>query len=235
MPCFHAHKTNSQDTRLPRQIRPNPHPMQIGSKPQERVIAGPVFRFFVHQMKKCSPEIQVWQCKLHHSKAAAPSAPDSRIQSKLFPMLQSDDHDFQIPPSPSRADHRSSLPLISIWKCTRTHGSYASGAPYSSSSASTGTPGRCFDWRMVSEVRTLATLGAGVSFSVRKLWKVERSGATHFRMKSISPLSMWHSRTSGQLSTSASNALRSASAWLCSPTMAKTVTSKPSDLPSRSA
>ena len=37
-----------------------------------------------------------------------------------------------------------------------------------------------------------------VNCSVRKFWNVDRSGATHFRMKSISPFSMWHSRTSGQ-------------------------------------
>ncbi len=89
----------------------------------------------------------------------------------------------------------------------------------------TGTPGSTLALRMVSEVFTLATFFAAVSFSVRKLWNSERSWATHFKMKSISPFSMWHSRTMGQEATSCSKALRSASAWLCKPTMANTVTS----------
>jgi hypothetical protein len=40
--------------------------------------------------------------------------------------------------------------------------------------------------RSVSEVFTLGTLGAAVSFST-KAWNVFRSGATHFKTKSISP------------------------------------------------
>ena len=50
--------------------------------------------------------------------------------------------------------------------------------------------------RSVSEVLTLRTCGAAVS-SATKAWKVFRSGATHLRMKSISPESIQHSRTSG--------------------------------------
>jgi hypothetical protein len=66
-------------------------------------------------------------------------------------------------------------------------------------------PGSSLAPRITSEVLTLATLSAAVSSSVRKLWKVDRSGATHFRMKSTSPFSMWHSRTSGQARQRASN------------------------------
>ncbi len=66
---------------------------------------------------------------------------------------------------------------------------------------SIGTPGRFFEVRMVSEVLTLATLGAWVSLVVRNCWKLRRSGATTFRTKSISPLSMWHSRTCGSSAT----------------------------------
>ncbi len=54
------------------------------------------------------------------------------------------------------------------------------------------------------------------------------SGATHFRMKSTSPDSIQHSRTSGSARTNSSNARRSASAWLDRCTDANTVTSKPS-------
>ena len=54
-------------------------------------------------------------------------------------------------------------------------------------------------------------------------WKLLRSLATILRMKSISPLSMWHSRTSGIAAMWFSNAARSASAWLRSDTIANTV------------
>ena len=45
---------------------------------------------------------------------------------------------------------------------------------------SKGTPGASFAPRMTSDVRTLRDMGAAVKDPVRKLWKVERSGATHF-------------------------------------------------------
>src|SRR3972149_1794735 len=75
------------------------------------------------------------------------------------------------------------------------------------------------DWRSTSEVLTLRTLGADVSFST-KAWKVLRSGATHLSTKSISPESIQHSRTSGCARTQSSKAERSASAWLARCTMA---------------
>ena len=84
--------------------------------------------------------------------------------------------------------------------------------------------GASLELRSVSEVLTLRTCGAAVS-SATKAWKVFRSGATHLRMKSISPDSIQHSRTSGWARTKSSNALRSASAWLVRCTMANTVTS----------
>ena len=52
---------------------------------------------------------------------------------------------------------------------------------------------------MVSEVFTLATLGAGVGVEVRNSWKLWRSLLTIFRVKSISPSSVLYSRTSGWL------------------------------------
>ena len=93
---------------------------------------------------------------------------------------------------------------------------------------SSGTPGSFFAVRIVSEVFTLATLGAGVSLLVRNSWKLCRSWLTILRMKSISPLSMWHSRTSGSVLMCSSNARRSSSAWLLRLTIAKTVIAKPS-------
>jgi len=62
---------------------------------------------------------------------------------------------------------------------------------------------------LTSDVFTLPTFSVVKSSEVRKLWNELRSGATHFRTKSTSPLSMWHSRTSGQLRHCSSNALRS--------------------------
>src|SRR5262249_15832411 len=85
---------------------------------------------------------------------------------------------------------------------------------------SSGTTASSLELRSVSEVLTLRTCGAAVS-SVTKAWKVLRSGATHLRMKSISPESIQHSRTSGWARTKSSKALRSASAWLVRGTMAK--------------
>ena len=93
-----------------------------------------------------------------------------------------------------------------------------------SPAASIGTAASSFELRSVSEVLTLRTCGAAVS-SVTKAWKVLRSGATHLRMKSISPYSIQHSRTSGCARTNFSNSIRSASAWLDRCTMANTVTS----------
>src|ERR1700741_389690 len=89
--------------------------------------------------------------------------------------------------------------------------------------SSIGTIAASLELRSVSEVFTLRTCGAAVS-SATKAWKVLRSGATHLRMKSISPDSIQHSRTSGLLRTKSSNALRSTSAWLERCTMANTVT-----------
>src|SRR5689334_1681554 len=89
---------------------------------------------------------------------------------------------------------------------------------------SIGTIAASFELRSVSEVFTLRTFGAAVSFST-KAWKVFRSGATHFSTKSISPESIQHSRTSGWARTKFSKATRSASAWLERCTIAKTVTS----------
>ena len=63
---------------------------------------------------------------------------------------------------------------------------------------SIGTIAASLELRSVSEVLTLRTCGAPVS-SATKAWKVFRSGATHFRTKSISPDSIQHSRTSGCL------------------------------------
>jgi len=98
-----------------------------------------------------------------------------------------------------------------------------------------GTPGTLLAVRMVKEVFTLATLGAGVSLDVRNSWKLCRSRLTIFRMKSISPLSMWHSRTSGSPRMCCSNPRSASSAWLFKLTSAKTVIVKPSFEASRSA
>src|SRR6185295_11045141 len=53
-----------------------------------------------------------------------------------------------------------------------------------------GTPGSNLARPMTRLVLTLATLGAAVRSFLTKSWNVERSGATHFRMKSVSPESM---------------------------------------------
>ena len=66
--------------------------------------------------------------------------------------------------------------------------------------AGIGTIASSLELRKVSDVFTLRTCGAPVS-SPTKAWKVFRSGATHLRMKSISPESIQHSRTSGCLRT----------------------------------
>src|SRR6202142_46483 len=86
---------------------------------------------------------------------------------------------------------------------------------------SIGTMAASLELRSVSEVLTLRTLGAAVSFST-KAWKVFKSGATHFNTKSISPESIQHSRTKGCPRTKSSKAARSASAWLARCTMANT-------------
>src|SRR5450759_2517471 len=90
--------------------------------------------------------------------------------------------------------------------------------------SSIGTMAASLELRSVSEVFTLRTLGAAVSFST-KAWKVFKSGATHLSTKSISPESIQHSRTSGCARTNASKAARSGSAWLARCTMANTATS----------
>src|ERR1035441_11002288 len=77
--------------------------------------------------------------------------------------------------------------------------------------SSIGTMAASLDWRSVSEVFTLRTFGAEVSFST-KAWKVFRSGATHLSTKSISPESIQHSRTKGCARTNSSKAARSGSA-----------------------
>ena len=56
--------------------------------------------------------------------------------------------------------------------------------PTGDAQSSIGTMAASFDWRSTSEVFTLRTFGAAVSFST-KVWKVLRSGATHLRTKSI--------------------------------------------------
>lgn len=98
-----------------------------------------------------------------------------------------------------------------------------------------GTPGSCLAVRIVSEVFTLSTLGAGVSLPVRNSWKLCKSRLTILRMKSISPLSIWHSRTSGSARICSSNSRKLASAWLLRLTIANTVIAKPSLDGSRSA
>ena len=49
---------------------------------------------------------------------------------------------------------------------------------------SIGTIAASFELRSVSDVFTLRTFGAAVSFST-KAWNVFRSGATHFRMRTL--------------------------------------------------
>src|SRR6202030_1452968 len=77
--------------------------------------------------------------------------------------------------------------------------------------SSTGTIGASLELRKVSEVLTLSTCGTAVR-SVTKAWNLDRLGATHLRMKSISPDSIQHSRTSGSRRTKASNPWRAGSA-----------------------
>src|SRR5712691_11636870 len=79
--------------------------------------------------------------------------------------------------------------------------------------ASNGTAASYLEFCSTSEVLTLRTCGAAVR-CVTKSWNVAMSGATHFRMKSTSPDSIQHSRTSGSARTNSSNARKSASAWL---------------------
>src|SRR5882724_8000364 len=98
---------------------------------------------------------------------------------------------------------------------------------YTRTFASKGTAASYFEFCSTSEVLTLRTCGAAVRW-VTKSWNVAISGATHFRMKSTSPDSIQHSRTSDSPRTNSSNALRSESAWLDRWTDANTVTSKPS-------
>ena len=123
-------------------------------------------------------------------------------------------------PWPIRASPWAWRPRCRAWP-ERRAGAHACRLSRSSR-MSKGTPGSSLAPRITSEVLTLATFSAAVSSSVRNFWKVDRSGATHLRMKSTSPLSMWHSRTSGQARQRASKAARSASAWLWRPTLAKT-------------
>ena len=81
-----------------------------------------------------------------------------------------------------------------------------------SSTISKGTPTSSFDSLITNEVFTLATFSVEVNSSVRNVWKVLRSGATHLRIKSTSPLSMLHSLTKGQVSHFFSKAVKSDSA-----------------------
>src|SRR5882762_5380042 len=92
---------------------------------------------------------------------------------------------------------------------------------------SSGTAASYFELCSTSDVLTLRTCGAAVRW-VTKSWNVAMSGATHFRMKATSPDNIQHSRTNGSARTNASNARKSASAWLDRWTDANTVTSKPS-------
>src|SRR4029079_9625950 len=94
-------------------------------------------------------------------------------------------------------------------RCVRGTRTALSLRPFTSS----GTAASYFELCSTSEVRTLRTCGAAVRW-VTKSWKVAMSGATDFRMKSTSPDSIQHSRTSGSLRTNASKARKSASAWL---------------------
>ena len=83
---------------------------------------------------------------------------------------------------------------------------------------------------MVSEVLTLATLGAGVSLRVRKVLKALQIGRDAFQNEinlAIQHVAFAHFRPTA---TRVSKACKSASAWLSSPTMAKTVTPKPQHL-----
>ena len=88
--------------------------------------------------------------------------------------------------------------------------------------------------RMVCRVCTLAT--PGVPVSLRVSWfSCAVSRATRRSRKSPPPRIMWHSRTSGQAPTIASNPANTISFWLSSPTMAKKVISHPSSCGSLSA
>src|ERR1700687_2576264 len=78
---------------------------------------------------------------------------------------------------------------------------------------SSGTAASYFELCSTSEVLTLRTCGAAVRW-VTKSWNVAMSGATHFRMKSTSPDSIQHSRTSGSPRTHSSNARKQEGAWL---------------------
>src|SRR5450631_4518645 len=69
-----------------------------------------------------------------------------------------------------------------------------------------------FELRNVREVFTLRTFGAEVSFST-KAWKVFKSGATHFKTKSISPESIQHSRTKACARANFLNVKRPNSTW----------------------
>ena len=64
-----------------------------------------------------------------------------------------------------------------------------------SSTISNGTPTFYLDSLITNEVFTLATFSAEVNSSVRNVWKVLRSGATHLRIKSTSPFSCISCRT----------------------------------------
>src|SRR5262249_10560567 len=77
--------------------------------------------------------------------------------------------------------------------------------------SSSGTDAASLELCSTSEVRTLRTCGAAVRRDTNS-WNAFMSGATHFRMKSISPDSIQHSRTNGSSRTKLSNARRSASA-----------------------
>src|SRR6185436_11514961 len=68
--------------------------------------------------------------------------------------------------------------------------SYASEREWRTCATPIGTPGSNLTRRMMRVVFTLATLAAAVSSSITKSWKAGRSGATHFRRKSVSPDSM---------------------------------------------
>ncbi len=62
--------------------------------------------------------------------------------------------------------------------------------PISAARQPIGTPACAFEVRIVSDDFTLVTFGAEVSLVVRIRWKLSRSCATIFRIKSISPFSM---------------------------------------------
>jgi hypothetical protein len=171
-----------------------------------------------------------------HGKSSCPARPTGSTRKRLPPTSKS-----ARPPAPCCVPRAIACTAASCALSTsrrsaeRKRVRRCGGAPVPPGYSENGTPGTCLAVRMVSEVFTLATLGAGVSLLVRNSWKLCKSRLTILRMKSISPLSMWHSRTSGSVRICSSNWRSDSSAWLFRLTSAKTVIAKPSLAGSRSA